>query len=114
MSPSSEIQRDTCRRFGASYLGCDAHMKVGISRNFDQRQLPIHGLRHPPAGDTSGWYIWSGEYSDNPSFFVPVHAVHMRERCPTIIKYLGLGPGWRFLSAPGHEDVWFDASLLNV
>lgn len=22
-------------------------------------------------------------------------------------------PGWRFLIAPGHEDVWFDASLLG-
>jgi hypothetical protein len=25
-----------------------------------------------------------------------------------------LGPAWRFLIAPGYEDVWFDPSLLNV
>ena len=32
----------------------------------------------------------------------------------TFAEMLGLGPGWRFLIAPGHEDVWFDANLLNV
>lgn len=26
---------------------------------------------------------------------------------------LGLAEGWRFLIAPGHEDVWYDASLLD-
>jgi hypothetical protein len=25
-----------------------------------------------------------------------------------------LGPGWRFLVAPGQEDVWFDPNLLSV
>ena len=25
----------------------------------------------------------------------------------------GLPPGWRFLIAPGHEDVWYDGSLLD-
>jgi hypothetical protein len=29
-----------------------------------------------------------------------------------LTKYLGLAPGWRFLIAPGYEDVWFDEILL--
>ena len=66
------------------------------------------------AGDTSGWYIWAGEeFSKDPNFFMPLHIGHLKEWCPEIVKYLGLGPGWRFLIAPGYEDVWEDKSLLN-
>jgi hypothetical protein len=115
MSSSSEIQKEICLNFGADYLRCDDQVKVGISRNFDPRQFPINGLRHPPEGDTTGWYIWSGEkFSEEPDFFVPLHANHLSDRCPEIVKYLGLGPGWRFLVAPDQEDIWFDPNLLKV
>ena len=30
------------------------------------------------------------------------------------LPYLGLAPGWRFLIAPGYEDVWYDEKLLLV
>ena len=59
-------------------------------------------------------YLVRGELSTDPHFFMPLHAIHLNDRCREIVKYFGLGPGWRFLVAPGHEDVWFDASLLNV
>jgi hypothetical protein len=115
MSSSSSVQRDLCLKFGATYVPSDNTLKIGISKNFNARQFPINGLRHPPQGDTTGWYIWSGEeFSTEPDFFVPLHTVHLNDRCPEILKFLGLGPGWRFLFAPGHEDVWFDAALLNV
>jgi hypothetical protein len=109
------MQRVTCLKFGANFLPADPNLKVGISRNFNAHCFPINGLRHPPQGDTTGWYIWSGEeLSMDIDFFVPIHTFHLNERCPKIIKYLGLGPGWRFLLAPDQEDVWFDAGLLNV
>jgi hypothetical protein len=115
MGPSSILQREICSKFGAAYVPSEDYFKVGISRNFDPRKFPINGLRHPPEGDTAGWYIWSGEeFSTDSDFFVPLHTVHLNERCPEIIKYLGLEPGWRFLIAPDHEDVWFDASLLEI
>src|SRR5712672_1395510 len=101
-------QRKTCLRFGADYLPCEDHLKVGIGKHFNRREFPIHGLRHSPEGDTTGWYIWSGEYSEDPNFFVALHSIHLREgRCPEIVKYLGMAPGWRFLVAPGWEDVWY-------
>ena len=76
---------------------------------------PINGLRHPPEGDTTGWYIWAGEnLSADADFFVPLCVVHLDEWCPEAIPYLGLPPGWRFLIADGHEDVWFDPSLLDI
>ena len=75
---------------------------------------PLHGLRHPAQGGTSGWYLWTGALSQDPAFFKPVHVEHLFARCPAVLPYLGLPPGWRFLIAPGHEDVWFDASLLDA
>ncbi len=42
---------------------------MGISFNVKEGIEPIHGLRHFPTKDTSGWYIWAGDYSDDPDFF---------------------------------------------
>lgn len=76
---------------------------------------PINGLRHPTANPTSGWYIWCGEeFSDDPEFFSPMHAEHLADHLPEAIKYLGLPPGFRFLTDGDYSDVWFDPGLLNV
>lgn len=77
--------------------------------------MPINGLRHPPEGDTTGWYIYAGEsLSDEPDFFKPLHVKHLDEWCPQVKKYLGLAPGWRFLIAGDYEDIWYDESLLQI
>src|SRR5258708_39365660 len=76
MNSSSDIQRSVCQSFGASFLQCDEFLKIGISKDFDPQRFPINGLRHPPSGDTAGWYIWSGEYSHEPDFFFPLHTKH--------------------------------------
>ena len=107
-------QQEMCRRFGAPFLEADVQLKIGISRNFGVHDAPINGLRHPPDGDTTGWYIWSGEWSDAPDFFQPHHLHHLYAQYPDLIKFLGLAPGWRFLFAPNYEDVWEDQSLLNI
>jgi hypothetical protein len=100
----SKMQREVCVKFGASCLASDNHEKIGISKDFDPAEFPLNGLRHPPEGDSAGWYIWSGErFSTELGFFVPLHVLHLDDRCPEIVKYLGLGPGWRFLVAPGYE-----------
>lgn len=111
----AERQREVCRRHGAGFVESPHHFKVGIARNVRDGLMPIHGLRHPVEGDTAGWYIWAGEeLSSAPDFFVPLHVEHLAEWCPAVLPYLGLPPGWRFLLAGGHEDVWEDSSLLNV
>ncbi len=78
--------------------------------------MPINGLRHPVNGDDCGWYIWAGGRIDqsDPGFFSPMHVEHLVVSRPEIEPYLALPPGWRFQIAPGHEDVWFDADLLDV
>lgn len=75
---------------------------------------PVHGLRHPPEGDTCGWYVWAGDLTDDPAFFVPMHVEHLVEAVPEIAPYLPRPPGWRLLLADGYEDVWEDPALLDV
>jgi hypothetical protein len=75
----------------------------------------MNGLRHPPVGDTTGWYIWAGEeLSGDTDFFEPMHVVHLLEYWPEVIKFLGLPPGWRFLFAEDYVDLWEHAALLDV
>ena len=85
---------------------------VGVSRSVREGCLPVHGLRVLPVGSTSGWYIWAGgEMSEDPDFFVPLHASHLSTWRPEVLPYLEMPPGWRFAIAPGYEDVWFDPTL---
>ena len=108
-------QKEICTRYGVPPSLVTSEMKLGISRDFDSSMAPINGLRHPPEGDACGWYIWSGTvFSDAPDFFVPICASRLTEMCPELLKLLGLPPGWRFLLAPGYEDVWYDEALLNL
>jgi hypothetical protein len=97
-------------------LADELHTRLSASRSLIDRQWdwPVHGLRHPPEAGTSGWYIWTGEFSDADDFFQALHADHLVERCPPIAKLLSLPPGSRFLIAPGHEDVWTDRSLFDA
>jgi hypothetical protein len=102
-----------CERFGARFSESSSESKVGIA--LETLELaPLNGMRISPDPGTCGWYIWGGEYSAAPDFFQPLHVAHLQEQCPQVLPYLGLAPGWRFLLAPDHEDVWFDLKLLNT
>ena len=107
-------QQAVCTRFGAAFLASPGYQRLAIAFN-TLSQIPLNGLRHRPVNDTCGWYIWAGEtFSTEPDFFGTMHVSHVPEFCPTALPYLGLAPGWRFLIAPGYEDVWYDESLLQV
>jgi hypothetical protein len=116
MQSADEIEQMTlCKRYGAVFTPSSEHLKVGVAKNVREGTLPINGLRHPPAGDTTGWYIWAGEEpGEDPDFFLPLHVEHLREWCPSAVRFLGLPPGWRFLVADAYEDVWEDRSLLDI
>jgi hypothetical protein len=102
-----------CELYSATFTPAQDLVNSGFALGtLDQR--PIHGLRHPIASDTTGWFIWCGDYSAAKDFFKPVHTTHVIESLPEIAALLGLPPGYRFLVAQDHQDVWFDATLLNV
>lgn len=90
-------------------MAARSELKVGLA--LSSVGQPINGLRHPPEGDTTGWYLWRGELSRADDFFSPLHVRHLETRLPKVLPYLALPPGWRF--APGSEDVWYDESLLD-
>ena len=61
-----------------------------------------------------GGTSWSGEiYATAPDFFVSIHAKHLVDRCPEIIKYWVWGRVGGYLP-PDLKDVWFDPALLNA
>ena len=108
-------QADLCERFGVHPVAAHPGDRIGISRSVRDGQIPLNGLRHELEDGTTGWFIWAGEeLPSDPDFFVPLHVAHLAEWCPEVLPYLALPPGWRFLLAPGYEDVWPDASLLSM
>lgn len=110
----TEDQEGVCRRLNVACESPTSHSKIGVEKDMNTKKYPLNGLRHYPVGETNGWYIWSGgEVSPRSDFFEPVHTFHICEELPEIYKYLGLPPGWRFLVAGDHEDLWFDAQLLR-
>ncbi|HLJ88952.1 MAG TPA: hypothetical protein VKZ53_19185 [Candidatus Angelobacter sp.] len=107
-------QRAICIEQQVEYVPAQAALKSGFALSTKGLQ-PMNGLRHPPTGDTTGWYIWCGEhFSESPGFFAPLHTSHIYEEYPELTKLLGLPPGYRFLIADAYLDIWYDASLLNV
>lgn len=109
------IQKSICETYSAEYIAAPFLAKAGVARDVGPGALVLNGLRHPATNAMSGWFIWAGEHlGSGDDFFEPLHIEHLIERCPIVLKYLGLASGWRFLVAPDYEEVWFDAHLLRV
>lgn len=109
------LQRAVCSDHGVEPFAAPPHLKVGISENVKAGVMPVHGLRHPPEGDTTGWYIWAGEATrEGDDYFKPLHVEHFREWSRHVQKFLALPPGWRFLTDGQYVDVWFDPELLDT
>jgi hypothetical protein len=107
-------QRAVCRQNRAGFFASPDASILGIAASTRGRR-PANGLRHTPAANTCGWYIWFGEeFSEAADFFVPVHVAHLHQESPELIRLLGLPPGYRFLLADDYLDVWFDPELLNT
>ncbi len=108
-----QLQLSVCSKHGAPFVAAPDHSKVGLALATLGKQ-PFYGVRSEVVGDTSGWYLWAGDYSDADDFFQPVHVAHLLERCPGVLKYLGLAPGYGFIvDDNGYEDVWFDPERLG-
>ena len=109
-------QKVICQKKGVVCTEFNPNLKIGISDEVLIGLLPIHGLRHPPEGNTSGWYIWAGDkFSESEDFFKPYCIKHLFDKKSEIIKYLGLPAGYRFLiDNKGYEDIWFDEKLLDI
>jgi hypothetical protein len=109
-------QKAICAKYRTGWHSAPEQKIAGVARNLRSPALPVHGLRHPPTENTTGWFIWAGEGgpSSDPDFFISLHVEHLVEWRPEVLKFLGLPPGWRFLTDGHHEDAWEDPALLDV
>lgn len=111
----TEQQILQCRKLKVQPCEPLHHQTIGIHLRVFEGIQPINGLRHPPEGDTCGWYIWAGEeFSTDDDFFKSMHVEHLNELLPGVVQYLALPPGWRFLIASNYEDVWYDETLIKA
>jgi len=87
---------------------------VAIAHNVRSGLRPLSGMRYLPTGNSCGWFLWAGvEIEEDEDAFAIIHVSHVGEWAPDMVPYLALLPGWQFLIAPGHEQVWFDDRLLD-
>jgi hypothetical protein len=114
MLEALQLAREVCSRQNVVPEAIEPGATVGIA--LDTLHLePLNGLRLRAEGDTSGWYVWGGDIlREDSDFFQPLHLSHLFEHCPSVLPYLALPPGWRFLlGSNGHVDVWYDESVLD-
>jgi len=103
-------QKEICEKYQSKWKPINKKLMIGIGSNLNAD--PIHGLRQPKEKETTGWYIWNGEYSESNDFFKTICAEYLLQIRPDLIKYFGLDVGYRFLiDKKEYEDVWFDEKL---
>ncbi|MDV6168158.1 hypothetical protein R1T16_06955 [Flavobacterium sp. DG1-102-2] len=104
-----------CEKYNVEHSPVEENSIIEISKSVREGIMPMDGLRHPVEGNSNGWYIWAGDFSEATDFFEPIHASHLKDINQNIIRYLGLPPGYRFLMTnDGYEDVWEDKTLLDI
>ena len=110
---NQDSQKVICHKYNSPLVSVSPDLKIGLALD-SLKNTPIYGVRLKPENGTEGWYIWGGEYSDDPAFFQPVHISHIKDIIPLVIPYLALAPGYKFIiDQEGYEDVWLDETLLN-
>ncbi|MGN6317354.1 immunity protein Imm33 domain-containing protein [Trinickia sp.] len=98
-------QQAICKKYGLPEA--EPEDMVGVAMATLGR-MPVYGSRIAlPAGGNVSWFFHCGEYSDAPDFYQPVHVEHLNEILPSVIKYLRLPTGAKFIiDDQGFEDVW--------
>ena len=60
-------QKEICATHNSQWKPINKKLRVGASANLDKD--PINGMRHPHEKGTTGWFIWTGDYSESDDFF---------------------------------------------
>lgn len=104
-----QAQLDICSKYNSDFEALKPDEIVVVALD-TIGQMPITGFREfLEDGQTVSWYIHCGEYSSDDDFYQPIHWVHLIEKLPQVLPYLGLAQGYRFIiDDEGYEDVWVE------
>ena len=106
-SKYDDAKREICDRYAAEFTPIDWGLRVAIADDFFGDALPKNGVRIEVEGNMTGWYLYASDtISEAVDYYKPYCAEHLPDILPSVIPYLGLPVGWRFIFAPGYEDVW--------
>ncbi|MQQ34521.1 hypothetical protein GE543_09115 [Pseudomonas sp. SZ57] len=72
----------------------------------------VEGVRYPSPEHMSGWWITTDRYNGDTQTLKTVHAHHVAEHRPDLVKFLALPFGYRFHEASG--DVWKDKNQTDI
>ncbi len=89
--------REICAEVGSKFLPPSPLDKVAVALN-TLGQPPLNARRVTPERGICGWYIWGGKggrQARAAGFFETLPVAHLLERCPQIMPFLALAPGWR-------------------
>ena len=99
--------QEICSAYGSAFVPPAPLDRVAVA--LDTLDLPpLNARRVSPERGACGWYIWGGEgggRSRSPGFFQTLQVAHLLERCPQIMPFLALAPGWRVRLAAGGPEI---------
>ncbi|WP_347906101.1 hypothetical protein [Pseudomonas purpurea] len=109
LSALNEQQKQICEKYGLPMYPPEKMVAIALDTLY---KSPIYGSRiQLPEGGTISWFIHGGEYSTASGFYQALHASHLMEELPEVLKYLSLPEGARFIiDREGYEDVWMSGS----
>ena len=99
--------QEICTAYGSDFVPPEPLDKVAVALN-TLGQLPLNARRVSPERGICGWYIWGGDGgggSRTPGFFQTLPVAHLLERCPQVMPFLALAPGWRVRLAKDGPEI---------
>jgi hypothetical protein len=105
MTQPPRTPQEICAHYGSEFLPPGPHDRAGVALETLQL-LPLNVRRVTPEHGHSGWYVWGGEgRSSEIGFFQPLPVARLLERCPQVMPFLALTPGWRVQWRPESYQV---------
>lgn len=103
-----KAQHETCLRVNAEFSPIRPDQLVVISDGVYENE-PTEGVRYTSPQHMSGWWLTTDRYNGDINTLKTVHAHHVSEKRPDLVKYFGLPFGYRFFAR--EDDVWFDSKV---
>lgn len=95
--------QQVCAHHGSAFQPPEPHDRVAVALD-TLHLVPLNLRRVTPEAGQCGWYVWGGEgRTGGAGFFQPLTVAKLLERCPQLLPYLALAPGWQ---VQGRSDVW--------